>query len=791
MRITLYTFSLLLILLATNTASVAQQFYTLSGRVLDAQTGEALAGATLFLKETKEAGAVTDATGKYNFAAPAGNYTLVTRYIGYDDLEQQVVLDKSKQLTIRLNAKTYGVQEVEVIAERRPPITQSATMGQLDIPLETIKTLPVLFGEVDILKTIQLMPGVQSGGEGNTGFYVRGGGSDQNLVLLDKATIYNPGHLLNFFSVFNSDAIVNTTLIKGSMPAKYGGRLSSVLDVEMKDGSMSDYSAEGGIGLIASRLSVQGPFAKEKASFILSGRRTYIDVLTEPFLKDTEQGGVPYFFYDLNGKLTYTLSQKDRLYLSGYYGRDKGTLNLSDGRFTSDFKWGNASATARWNHLFSDKLFMDATALLSNYNFEFTWEYGGYTTVLESGVRDYSFNLDFDYTPNVRHHLQYGIQYTYHTLRPRTGQAEGEAGEAFATDRIKPKYAHETALYLSDDWNVTDKLLLNLGLRSSYFMQVGPFNLYQFNQNEQVTDSARYGSNDKVKAFHNLEPRIALRYTLNSKSSVKAAFTKSAQYLHLVSNAYTTLPLDVWVPSSAIVAPQRATQYALGYFRSMKDNLYEGSVEVYYKDMQNQLEYREGYAPGPSNRDLEYEFVSGSGESYGVELFLRKNLGNLQGWFGYTLSRTTRTFPDINSGETFPARFDRRHDLSVVANYKLNDKWTFGGSFIYGTGQATTMPVRRYFIEGNVVYQYGDRNSFRMEPTHRLDLAATLEGKKYKNIQSSFTFSIYNVYGRRNPFLYYIDNEGTAYSESINLQAKKVSIIPFPLPSVTWNFSWK
>ena len=791
MRNHLYTFILLLLLITPCNKVVAQQFYALTGRVTDAQTGEVLVGATLVLKELPETGAVTDAKGAYSLTAPAGRYTLVTSYIGYDPVEQSLILDRNRQLNIKLSAKSYGVQEVEVIADRQPPINQSTAMGQLDIPLETIKTLPVLFGEVDILKTVQLMPGVQSGGEGNTGFYVRGGGADQNLVQLDKATIYNPGHLLNFFSVFNSDAIENTTLIKGSMPAKYGGRLSSVLDVDMKDGSMTDYSAEGGIGLIASRLTVQGPIAAEKASFIVSGRRTYLDVLTEPFLKNTEQGGVPYYFYDLNGKLTYTLSGKDRLYLSGYYGRDKGTLNLSDGRFTSDFFWGNGSATARWSHLFSDKLYMDASALLSDYNFEFTWDYGGYTTVLETGVRDYGLNLDFDYTPTVRHHLKYGLHYINHTLRPRTGQAEGTEGDAFATDRIKPKYAHETVLYISDDWNITDKLQVNLGLRSSYFAQVGPFSLYRFNQNEQVTDSTIFSDNQKVKSFANLEPRLAMRYSLNSTSSVKASFTRSAQYLHLVSNAYTTLPLDVWVPSSAIVRPQLATQYALGYFRSIKDNEYEGSVEVYYKEMQNQLEYREGFAPGPSNRDLEYEFVSGSGKSYGVELFLRKNYGNLQGWLGYTLSRTTRTFPDLNQGKTFPARFDRRHDLSVVANYKLNDKWTFGGTFVYGTGQATTMPSRRYFIEGNVVYQYGDRNSFRMEPTHRLDLAATLQAKKYKNVESSFTFSIYNVYGRRNPFLYYIDNDGEAYSESITLQAKKISIIPFPLPSVTWNFNWK
>ncbi|GAB3814562.1 hypothetical protein GCM10028895_07780 [Pontibacter rugosus] len=444
-----------------------------------------------------------------------------------------------------------------------------------------------------------------------------------------------------------------------------------------------------------------------------------------------------------------------------------------------------------WNHAFNDKLEMNVSGIMSKYDFEFTWDFAGFNTVLQTGVRDYSAHVDFDYKPNALHHIQYGVQHTYHKLRPRTGEAEGLEGATFSTNRILTKYAHETALYVSDDVYLTDKLLLSLGIRHSYFKQLGPFDLYRFNENQIVTDSTSYGSGEKVSSYNAWEPRASVRYELSKSSSVKAAVSRSAQYLHLVSNAYTTLPLDVWVPSSAIVEPQFATQYALGYFKSFKDNQYEGSVEVYYKDLENQLEYREGFAPGPSNRDLEYEFVSGSGRSYGVELFMRKNYGNLQGWVGYTLSRTTRNFPQLNEGETFPARYDRRHDLSLVGSYKYNDRWTFGGSFVYGTGEATTMPERRYILEGTVNYQYGARNSFRMEPTHRLDLSATLEGKKWKNIENSWTFSVYNVYGRRNPYLYYIDNEGDAFSSDVKLQAKKVSIVPFPLPSVTFNFSWK
>ncbi len=788
MQARIYTFLYFTLLLVF--PALAQQSYTLRGRVVDVVSGEYLAGATLLLKEKPAAGTVSGPDGNFILQAPAGNYTLVAKYIGYNPLELPVQLFRNQQLTVRMMASAYGVQEVEIIGTKQPPVTETPAMGQIDLPIETVKVLPALLGETDILKTVQLLPGVKSGGEGNTGFYVRGGGADQNLVQMDEAVVYNSGHLLNFLSVFNSDAIGNSTLIKGNIPAQYGGRLSSVLDVTMKDGDMSKYKVDGGIGIISSRLSVQGPIAKEKASFIVSARRTYVDALLNPFLKNTEQGGIPYYFYDLNGKISYTVTPKDRLYLSGYYGRDVGRLKLSSGRFTSKFYWGNGTGTLRWNHLFNDKHFVNLSAITSNYNFNFDWDFGGFRTVLITGVQDYSLKADFDLIPNVRHQLKYGFQYTHHKLRPRTGSAENTEGITFGTNRVRQKYAHEAAAYFSDDWALTDKLLLSMGLRGSYFRQVGPFSLYTYNEKEQVSDSVSYSKGQRVKEFQSLEPRLAVRYKITDNASVKAGYTQSVQYLHLVSNAYTTLPLDIWVPSSALVEPQRATQYALGYFRNFRKNEYESSVEVYYKTMQNQLEYREGYAPGPTNRDLEYEFVSGTGESYGIELFLRKNYGPLQGWLGYTLSYTNRQFPELNQGKEFPARFDRRHDGSLVVTYKYNDRWTFGSSFVYGTGQATTMPVRRYYIEGNLNYQYGERNSFRMQPFHRLDLSATLEGKPIWKAKSSWTFSVYNVYGRRNPFLYYIDNEGEAYNSDMKVQAKKVSIIPFPLPSVTWNFSF-
>jgi hypothetical protein len=779
---------------AQNTPLAPASRFTVSGYVRDARTGESLTGATVVVKELPATGTSANTYGFYSLTLPAGAYTLVAMYVGYSQQEIPVMLTSSQQLNLSLSPTAYQVQEVEIVGgqQERDRNVQSTQMGEIMLPMAQIRNLPVLFGEVDILKTIQLLPGVQSGGEGNTGFYVRGGGADQNLVLLDEAVVYNPGHLFNFFSVFNGDAIRNTTLIKGNMPARYGGRLSSVLDISMKEGNNQQFQAEGGIGLIASRLTLQGPIVKEKASFMVSGRRTYLDQVAGPFLRNTSQGGVPYYFYDLNAKVNYTLSNRDRLFLSGYFGRDEGSFTLPSGRLKADFGWGNSTATARWNHLFNDRLFMNVSAIYNDYNFTFDVDFENLTSRLETGVNDYNAKVDFDYFPSVKHHIQYGANYTFHKLRPRNGQAQSAEGEVFSTDRVLEKYAHETALYLSDDWALTDRLSVHLGLRASRFDQVGPFTGYTFSSNGAIADSMTYGRGERVRSFWALEPRFSARYTLNAASSVKAGITRTAQYLHLVSNSYTALPLDIWVPSSRLVLPQLGLQYAAGYFRNLSDNQYEASVEVYYKDLQNQLEFGESYAPGPMNRDLEFEFVRGRGWSYGLEFFLRKNAGDLQGWIGYTLSRTTRQFAELNEGRPFPARFDRRHDISAVATYTLTDRWTLGSTFVYGTGQAITMPERRYLIEGTVTYQYGDRNSFRMEPFHRLDFSATLKNKPKsdRKIKSSWTFAVYNAYSRRNPFFYYIDAEGDLFADDLRLQAKKVALIPFPVPSVTWNFLW-
>lgn len=768
----------------------AQTSYKLSGYVRDSQTGESLPGATVFAKDNPRAGTMTDDRGSFSLVFPAGRHTVVVQYIGYATQEKSIEITSNQNLNFRLVPETATVTEVEVRTRRTNENVRSTQMGEIVLPIDEIKMLPVLFGETDIIKSLQLLPGVKSGGEGNTGFYVRGGGADQNLVLLDDAIIYNPGHLMNFFSVFNSDAIQNISLIKGNMPANYGGRLSSVLAVEAKSGTPDSLRGTGGIGLIASRLTLEGPIVKDKATFLVSGRRTYIDKIASPFLKNTEQGGVPYYFYDLNGNVKVNLSKKDRLFLNGYYGRDVGQFSLSSGTFKAKFDWGNTVASARWNHIFNEKLFLNVAGLYSGYKFNFNSEFDAYTSQLLTGVQDYSAKTDLNYELNSRHRFQLGGLYTYHILTPRTGQAKTEDGLDISTNRVREKYGLEAAAYYNYNWSVTEALEIAAGFRGSFFRQAGPFTLYEFNKNGGVTDSTVYKKGEKVKDYATPEPRLSVRYALNKESSLKAGYAHNAQYLHLVSNSFTSLPLDIWVPSSVILPPQKATQYAAGYFRNFLENRYEASAEVYYKNLENQLEYREGYAPGPSNQDLEYEFVTGDGEAYGLELFLRKNTGALQGWLGYTLSFADRQFPSLNEGLVFPARFDRRHDFSAVASYKVNENWNVGGTWVYASGQPLTVPVRRYVIEGVVTYQYGKRNDFRMEAIHRLDLSATYKKNLNRKLQSSWTFAIYNVYARQNPFFYYIESQGNPYDNSVKLQAKKVSIFPFPIPSVTWNFTF-
>ena len=795
----------LLIAIVCSSSALFAQRSTISGYVTDNSSGESLIGANVYIKELLK-GTSSNQYGFYSITLDHGTYTLVVSFLGYEDHEYSFELKEDIQYNVEIRNSGFTTKEVEIIGKKKDDNTESTEMGRIEMDVETIKTLPALFGEVDILKTIQLLPGVQSAGEGNSGFYVRGGGPDQNLILLDEATVYNPTHLFGFFSVFNADAIKNIELIKGGMPANYGGRLSSVLNIHMNDGNNQEFHADGGIGLISSRLTLQGPIVKKKASYIVSGRRTYVDILTKPFVKKGDTGyGSGYFFYDVNAKVNYTLSDKDRLYLSGYFGKDVFDFN-GGGENTLNFKipWGNTIVAARWNHLFSSKLFMNLTATFSDYKFEFQGEQDQFSFSLFSGIKDYGLKLDLSHYPNIRHSLKYGGQYTYHTYTPSTVSARSGDTE-FDTGDAQKLFGHEGAVYILDEFDLTDQLRINAGLRGSFFTQVGPFDRYVLNDEGLPTDVIEYGSKDKVANYQGLEPRLSIRYRLNEKSSVKAAFTQNYQYIHLTSFSSTGLPTDVWMPSTDKIKPQFATQYNIGYFRNFMDNLFETSVEVYYKDMDNLVEYKEGSQPQDNvNNNVDNQLTFGTGYSYGIELFIKKKFGRLTGWVGYTWSRTMRTFEELNFGNEYPARYDRRHDLSIVGTYKLNDRWTFGAIFVYATGQSISLPVNRYWIEGQLVSEYTEKNGYRMVPYHRLDLSAVYEKQKFKTVkdpdtgeevqvkkkfQSSWAFGIYNVYNRANPYFIYFDSTGGVSNNSLQIQAKQVSLFSI-IPSVTWNFKF-
>ncbi len=785
--------------------SAQAQRFTVSGFVTDSATGEALIGASVFIQELNK-GVPTNNYGFYSVTLDQGDYTFIVRYIGYADLQRKVHLTADVKINLLLSTTVHVMKAVEVNGTKAESHLESTQMGNVDIDVTKLQALPALFGEVDILKTLQLLPGVQSNGEGNSGFYVRGGGPDQNLILLDEATVYNASHLFGFFSVFNADAVKNVELIKGGMPAYYGGRTSSVLDITMKDGNDKEFHGEGGIGLISSRFTLEGPIVKDKSSFIVSGRRTYIDAITKPFINSNGTfAGSGYYFYDLNAKANYRLSDKDRFFLSGYFGRDVFTLSGNQpGSPNFKIPWGNATVSGRWNHVYGPKLFMNATAVVSDYKFSFAGGQDQFGFKLMSGIRDYGLKLDFNQYPNIRNNVRYGFQYTYHIYTPST-VAVNSGSTDFNIDTPSKLNAHEAAVYIQDAFDVTDLFRINFGLRYSWFAQVGPYHEYLTDDAGNTVGTYDYPAGSIIAQYGGLEPRVSMRYTLDKNTSVKASVNRNLQYVHLASFSSIGLPTDTWIPSGKNVKPQEAWQYSVGWFRDLKQHTYEGSIELYYKSMANQIEYAEGATPQDGgNANYDAMLVFGKGWSYGAEFFLKRRMGRLTGWVGYTWSKTMRQFPAVDNDEPFPSRWDRRNDISVVAGYVLNERWTLGGTFVYSTGQATTLPVQRYFIENRLVSQYTQRNGFRMAPYNRLDIAATLKNKPTKQVtdkttgdvstvqrkyRSSWTFSIYNVYDRANPYFYYFDASSDSGTTGITVQAKQVSLFRI-LPSITWNFQF-
>ena len=785
-----FIFRLILCFFFLPLLSLAQQ-HTISGYVKEESSGESLLGTNVYIKESLK-GTNTNQYGFYSLTVPDSSFILVVSYIGFLPQEFPIKLVKDVRLNVNLKRSAIETREVNVTAEEEDRNVHSSEMGRLTLDIEKIKTLPAFLGEVDILKSIQLLPGVSSAGEGNSGFYVRGGGPDQNLILLDEANVYNASHLFGFFSVFNADAIQNVTLTKGNMPANYGGRLSSVLDIQMKEGNNQRLGVQGGLGFVSSRLTVEGPLKKDTGSFIVSARRTFIDIFFgEPFVKKGSAiSGNKYFFYDLNAKVNYRLSNRDRVFLSGYFGRDVFNFKSPDSNFFIKVPWGNATATARWNHLFTDRLFLNTSLIYTNYKFEFEGGQNDFSFKLFSGITDYNLKADFTWLPNLNHTVKFGGQYIFHVFVP--SNATAKAGKvSFDIGKILRQYAHDAAVYINDEYEINDRWLINAGLRFTLFEQVGPFDRYLTDPiSGEAKDTLHYKQGQNVKTYTHAEPRIAVRYSINHLSSLKASITQNYQYIHLASLSSISLPTDTWIPSSDKVKPQNGIQYALGYFRNFGMNTYESSVEVYYKAMQNQIEYKEGFLPENTiNSNLDNYFVSGKGWSYGTEFFLKKNKGKFNGWIGYTLAWTKRKFQDLNNGKVFFPKYDRRHDVSIVLSYEISKRWTLGTTWIYATGNLNTFPERVFVLSnGNILEDYGgQRNNYRLAPYHRMDVSATLKGKPHKRYESSWIFSIFNVYNRYNPYIIYFDK--TYSSTQITIQAKQISLFPI-LASVTYNFKF-
>jgi hypothetical protein len=797
-----YFFILLLISSINPISSFSQTYYTLSGTVQDKETSTTLANVKLQIIPGKTI-EITDSSGYFFFSLPPGGYTLEIKTNEYKSFKKTIVLQENTNLEIELIENTKQLAAAEVRVKKKNQVNDPS-MGQIELEMKKIKTLPAFLGEVDILKTIQLLPGVSSVSEGGQGFYVRGGGPDQNLVLVDEVPVYNASHLFGFFSVFNSDAVKSGNLIKGGMPANYGGRMSSVLEIKTNDGDQQKINVKGGIGLISSRLTIDGPLKKGKGGFLLAARRTYIDVLMKPFISSTSPfNGSSYFFYDLIFKANYTLGSKDKIFFSSYVGIDKFNYNNKSEGFNVEIPWGNKLAALRWNHQFSDNLTLNATSYTTNYTFGFGSKQDVFSIALNSEIHDLGEKIEFTSTKFTKHKIKYGLDYIFHTFLPSSLSIEQDSTQ-FNVPSPQKLRSHESAFFIQDELEITEKWKVNLGLRYSMYQFVGPFTRNLENTLPGQKTSLVYENGENIKTYGGFEPRISSRFLLKDKSAIKIGYAFNYQYIHLTSLSTLSLPTDIWLPSTEVASPQKGYQVSIGYYKNIWKDKIEISVETYYKGMKNLIEYKPGALPQDNlTNNIDNLLLFGTGKSYGIEFFIRKNIGKFTGWIGYTLAKTERYFPEIQK-TPFPAKYDRRHDLSVVSSYELNDRWTFGAVFVYATGNTLTLPSSWYIHDQNLLFDYNSRNSTRMPSYHRLDISATRfdapTKKVYnsdkdefvdskKQFRSNWSFSIYNVYNHANPFFLYLKGEGKIVQGNFNLKVKQVSLFPI-LPSVTWNFSF-
>ncbi|MDP2339266.1 MAG: TonB-dependent receptor [Bacteroidota bacterium] len=753
----------------------SQQKFTLSGTITDASSGEDLAGAVVAVQNAGYS-TICNSYGFYSLTIPEGDYSIDVQFMGYENQMIHVGLHSSQVINFRMKSVSIELENVEVMGERPDRNVTSLEMGSVKISPKQIESIPVFFGERDLIKTMQLMPGIKQAGEGNAGFYVRGGGLDQNLILLDEAPVYNASHLLGFFSVFNSEAIRDANLLKGSIPAEYGGRASSVLDIRMKEGNLKDYHTTGNVGLISSNLSFEGPIREDVSSFMVSARRTYADLFLQ-FARDKDIRDAQLYFYDINLKTNFKLNESNRLFVSGYLGRDKFRLQDQYG-----FDWGSKTATLRLNHTFSEKLFSNSSLIFSNYSYQIDID-GNNDVIMGSRIQDLNLKQDFSWYLNAKNTLKFGVNLISHKIVP--GEIEAAPGSVYSSLAVRPRRAIEGAWYISNSQQVSEHLQIYYGLRLALFSNVGPGDFYRFDTDGNLVESISYDYFKWVKTQGGPEPRLALNYQLGTQSAVKASYNRIYQFIHLLSNSTSSTPTDVWLPSSDNVKPQISDQWSAGYFRNSKKNWFESSVEIYYKNLQNQIDYRNG-ADLIFNSTVEAELVFGRGWAYGAEFLFRKNFGRLTGWLGYTWSKTMRQFDRINNGDAFPARQDMRHDVSVVTMYDLSRKLKISATWVYNTGNAVTFPNGKYEIDGRTVGYYTQRNGYRMPDFHRLDLGLTWIRKKTERFESSWNFSVYNAYGRENA--YFISFRQSKVDPEVT-EAVQISLFKV-IPSVSYKFKF-
>lgn len=788
--------------LICSTSLFAQQKYTLSGIVREASSNETLIGVTVAISELGT-GATTNEYGFYSITLPEGEYQIIISYIGYKDITQRISLSENRKMDFQLMEAVEQLDEVVVTNDDDRELSiRKPQMSVTTLAVETIKNIPVVLGEADVIKSLLLLPGVTNAGEASSGFNVRGGAVDQNLILLDEATIFNSSHLFGFFSVFNPDAIKDVKLFKGGIPARYGGRVSSVLEIFQKEGNSKKLEVNGGIGAVASRLLVEGPIIKDRASFLIGGRSSYAHLFLPLFDNDNKA-----YFFDLNTKLNYKINERNNLFLSGYFGRDLFSINDS---FVNTY--GNAVVNLRWNHLFSEKLFSNLSLIYSSYNYGLELDFVGFEW--DSGIQNFNLKHDLKYYLNDKLQINYGLNNIYYEFNPGKITPNSD-NSGIVEEQLTKKFANETALYIDLEHNLTDKLSLEYGLRLSHFIRLGQdrLNVY-LNDNPVLFDPLLFvyeeappigtessGRGTQLASFTNLEPRFSLSYAFDGNNSLKASYTRLAQYLHLLSNTSSPTPLDVWTPSGPFIKPQLLDQFAIGYFKNFNKQVFSLEIEAFYKDIQNRIDYIDG-ANLIANNDIERVILNGEARSYGLELLFRKNQGKFTGWLAYTLSKSEQRTPGrtptatngitagetgINFGNWYDTAYDKPHDFSLYLNYELNNKWKFNTNFIFQTGQPTNFPVGQFEFQGLTVPFFGPRNDQRLPNYHRIDFSATLTPKKNRNrkLQGEWVFSIYNLYNRKNAAsINFRRNQDTNSNEAV-----RTSIFGI-VPAVTYNFKF-